>query len=87
MNQQAMPSVPSLTHFAGLRLEHVDAVHLYAQLAVRSRQEVDVRLAEDDEQIALAGGFEIFGHVQVGVHARLEYRNAAELLNSVVWAS
>ena len=42
--------------------------------------EVDVRLAEDDEEIALAGVFEVVGHVQVGIHAGLEHRNAAELV-------
>ena len=79
MNQQAMPSAPSLTHFAGLRLEDIHAVDLHAQLAVRLGDQVDVRLAEDDEQVALAGVLEVFGHVQVGVHARLEHRDAAEL--------
>jgi hypothetical protein len=38
-----------------------------------------VRLAEDDEQIALAGGLEVLGHVQVGVHACLEDGQAAQL--------
>lgn len=37
-----------------------------------------VGLAKDDEQVALAGILEVFGHVQVGIHARLEYRNAIE---------
>ena len=41
---------------------------------------VDVRLAEDDEQVALAGVLEVVGHVQVGVHAGLEHRDAAELV-------
>ena len=40
---------------------------------------VDVRLAEDDEEIAFAGVLEILGHVQVGVHARLEHGDATEL--------
>ena len=79
MNQQAMPSAPSLTHFAGLGFEHVHAVHLHAQLAVLFRQEGDVRLAEDDEEVALAGVLEVLGHVQIGVHAGLEHRDAAQL--------
>ena len=41
---------------------------------------VDVRLAEDDEQVAFAGVLEVVGHVQVGVHARLEHGDAAELV-------
>ncbi len=40
---------------------------------------VDIRLAEDDEQVALAGVLQIIGHVQVGVHARLEHRDGAQL--------
>ena len=43
-------------------------------------EDVDVRLAEDDEQVALAGVLQIVRHVQVGVHARLEHRDAAELV-------
>jgi hypothetical protein len=43
-------------------------------------EDVDVRLAEDDEQVALAGVLEVVGHVQVGVHAGLEHRDAAELV-------
>ena len=41
--------------------------------------DVDVRLAEDDEEVALAGVLEIAGHVQVGVHLRLQDRQRAEL--------
>ena len=40
---------------------------------------VDVRLAEDDEEIAFAGVLEVLGHVQVGVHAGLEHGDAAQL--------
>ena len=45
-----------------------------------SGRSVDVRLAEDDEEVALAGVLEVVGHVQVGVHARLEHGDAAELV-------
>ena len=65
--------------FAGLRFEDVHAIHFHAQLAVSFRQEGDVRLAEDDEEVALAGIFQVLGHVQVGVHARLEHGDAAQL--------
>jgi hypothetical protein len=44
---------------AGLRLEHIDAVHLRAQHAILLADQVDVRLAEDDEQVALAGVLEV----------------------------
>jgi hypothetical protein len=40
-------------------------------LIVGGRQNVDVRLAEDDEEVALARILQVLGHVQVGVHARL----------------
>ncbi|MCY1371508.1 hypothetical protein D9M69_586580 [compost metagenome] len=62
-----------------MRLEHIDAIHLYADRSVGLWQQRDVRLAEDDEEIALAGVLEVFGHVQVCVHARLEHWQLAKL--------
>ena len=41
---------------------------------------VDVRLAEDDEEVALAGVLQVLGHVQVGVHAGLQHGNTAQLV-------
>src|SRR5689334_16707844 len=66
-------------NLAGRRVEHVDALHMHAQRAVVQVQNVDVRLAEDDEEIALACGFELATHMEVGVHAGLEHRDASEL--------
>ena len=43
-----------------------------------SGRSVDVRLAEDDEEVALAGVLEVVGHVQVGVHPGLEHGDATE---------
>ena len=43
-------------------------------------EDVDVRLAEDDEQVALARVLQVFGHVEVGVHPRLQHRDAAQAL-------
>ena len=63
---------------AGVGVEHVDAVDLDLDLSVLGVEEVDVRLAEDDEEVAFAGVLEVVGHVEVGVHARLEDRHAAE---------
>ena len=40
--------------------------------------DVDVWLAEDDEEVARPGILEGVGHVQIGVHARLEHRDAPE---------
>ncbi|OQA41191.1 MAG: hypothetical protein BWY49_00482 [Candidatus Omnitrophica bacterium ADurb.Bin314] len=62
----------------GLGLEHVHTVDLDAHLAVGLGQQGDVGLAKDHEQVALAGVLEVFGHVQVGVHAGLEHGDAAQ---------
>ena len=39
-----------------------------------------VRLAEDDEEAAFSSILGVVGHVQVGVHAGLEHRDAAKLV-------
>ena len=49
-------------------------------MPVRCVEDFDVRLSEDDEQVALAGVLQIVGHVQVGIHARLQYGDAAQLV-------
>ena len=83
MNQQAMPSAPSLRTSPVVGVEDVHAVDLHLDprdlpVVPADREDVDVRLAEDDEQVALAGVLQVVGHVEVGVHARLEDRDAAE---------
>jgi hypothetical protein len=45
---------------------------------IDGREDVDVGLAEDHEQVALARVLQVLGHVQVGVHPGLEHRDAAE---------
>jgi hypothetical protein len=64
--------------FAGLWFKDIDAVDLHAQRAIHLRQERDVRLAEDDEQVTLAGILEVFGppmlHLKSGLWAWLGYR-------------
>ena len=80
MNQQAMPSAPLLTTSPVWGLKTSTPFHLDTQLAVLFGDEVDVRLAEDDEEIAFAGVLEVLGHVQVGVHAGLEHGDAAQLV-------
>ena len=64
--------------FAGLRMEHVHTVHLHAEFAVLFRQEGDVWLTEDDEEVTLAGVLEVLGHVEVRVHAGLKHGDATE---------
>ena len=66
--------------FAGVGVEDVDAVDLDRDLAVAGVEDVDVGFAEDHEQVALAGVLQVFGHVQVGVHARFQHRDAAEFV-------
>ena len=70
---------------AGVRVENVHAVYLDLELlgmdaANFNRDDVDVRLAEDDEEVSLAGVLEVVRHVEVGVHARLEHRDAPEFI-------
>ena len=79
MNQQAMPSAPSLRTSPLLGWKTSTPLIFDLHLAVLGVEDLDVRLAEDDEQVALAGVLQVVGHVQVGVHAGLEDRNAAEL--------
>jgi len=40
--------------------------------------DVDIRFAENHKQLALAGIFQVFGHVQVGVHTCFKYRQRAD---------
>ena len=68
--------------FTGVGVEHVDAVDLDLDLTVFRVEDVDVGFAEDDEEVAFAGVFEVVGHVEVGVHARLEDGTRPSLLNS-----
>ena len=69
---------PVAAHLARVRVKHVDSVDPYHDLAVVRVEEIDVRLAENDEQVALARVFQVRGHVQVGVHARLQHRQPAQ---------
>src|SRR5690606_30349609 len=48
--------------------------------AVTDVLDLDVGLAEDDEEVARAGRFQVAAHMQVGVHAGFQYRHAAELV-------
>jgi hypothetical protein len=80
MNQQAMPSAPSLRTSPVLGSKTSTPLTLTRTGRRFASQDVDVGLAEDHEQVALAGVLEVLGHVQVGVHARLQHRDAAELV-------
>ena len=78
MNQQAMPSGPSLRTSPLLGWNTSTPFTLTCTcpgpgLVAGGFEDVDVRLAEDDEELALAGVLQVAGHVQVGVHPRLEW--------------
>ena len=66
-------------HFAAVGIKNINAVDLDLDLAVSGGEQGDVRLAEDDKEVAFAGVFKVAGHVQIGVHARLEDRQAPQL--------
>ena len=70
---------PVAADLASIRMEHVNAIDLHPDFAVIGRENVDVRLAENDKQIAFAGVFEVIGHVEVGVHAGLQNGDTAQL--------
>ena len=78
MNQQAIPSAPSLMTSPVWGLKTSTPFTFTRSLPSFSVDEFDVGLAEDDEQIAFAGVLEILGHVEVGVHAGLEHGDAAQ---------
>ena len=63
---------------ASLWPEDIDAFDHDLDLASADRLDRNVGLAEHDEQIAGAGVLQLAGHMQVGVHARLQDRNAAD---------
>ena len=80
VNEPAGDAVGTVaTDFSGAGVKDIDALHFHAQPAIRLRQDLNVRFAEDDEQISLAGVLEILGHVQVGVHPSFEHGDAAQL--------
>ena len=74
--------------FAGLRLEHIHAVHFHTNLAVRLRKERDVRFAKDHEEIGLAGVFLRFSAMCRSAFIRaLSTGMRPNMINSVVRAS
>lgn len=65
-------------HLSGVGMEYVYAVYFYPHLSVFSVENVYVRFAEDDEEVALPGVLEVVGHVEVGVYAGFEDGYPAE---------
>ena len=63
--------------FALRRVKDIYAAYLDLQLVVRSVEQLDVRLAEDYEQVGAWARLQVRCHVQVGVHAGLEHCDAA----------
>ena len=66
--------------FSGVGVEDVYAVDFDLNFVVFGVENVDIRFAEDDEEVAFAGVFEVVGHVQVGVHAGFEHGDAAQFV-------
>ena len=63
-------------NLAGAGVEDVDAVDLHLHppglgVVALDREDLDVGLTEDDEEVALARVGEVVGHMEVGVHAGL----------------
>jgi len=67
-------------NFARIRMEYVHTVDFHLNLVILRFDDVDVRLAKDHEEIALARVLQIIGHVQIGIHVRLQHWDAAELI-------
>ncbi len=81
IDEPAGDAVSAVTaDLASVGVEHVDAFDFYLYLTVIRIEDVDVGFAEDDEEVAFAGVFEVAGHVEVGVHARLEDRDPSQLV-------
>ena len=63
--------------FARGGVKDIYADDLYVNLAVLRFQDLNVWLAENDEQVSLARVLQFIGHVQVGVHPCLQDWNLA----------
>ena len=67
-------------YLACIWMEDVNAVYLDLNLSAFSVQNIYIRFTKDYEQVSLAGVLKVIGHVQVCIHARLEYRDASEFV-------
>lgn len=67
-------------NFTRVGMEDVDSVDFDSHHAIAVIDQINIRFAEDDKEVALASVLEVVGHVQVSVHAGLEYRDAAKLV-------
>jgi hypothetical protein len=59
-------------------LNTIDPFDFHPDLVRANGLDLDVGLAEHDEEVASAGAFELARHMQVGVHARLQDRDAPD---------
>ena len=81
VDEPAGDTVSAVTaDFAGVGVEYVYASNLDLDLTVIHVEDVDVGFAEDDEEVAFAGVLEVAGHVEIGIHARLEDRDPPQLV-------
>ena len=65
-------------HFARGRIKDIHALDRDLNPVIGGIFNDNIRFAKNDEEIALARIFEVGGHMQVGVHARLENPHRAE---------
>ena len=68
------------TDFTRIGMENIDSVDFDSHHATAVIEKINIRFAEDDEEVALAGVFKVVGHVKVRVHPGLEHRDAAEFV-------
>ena len=81
VNEPAGDAVSAVTaDLASVRVEHVDAFDFDLYLTVIRIEDVDIRFTEDDKEVAFASVLEVAGHVEVGVHARLEDRDPSQFV-------
>jgi len=67
-------------HLAGIGMKDIHTVDFNLNFVFFYIHNIDVRLAKNDKEIALARIFEIACHVKIGVHARFQNWNSAEFV-------
>ena len=66
--------------FASIGMKHINAIDLNLDLTIIRIENINIRFAKDNEEIAFAGILQVISHVEIGIHPRFEDRNATELV-------
>lgn len=61
-----------MADFAGVGVEDIHAIDIYLYQVISGIEDVDIGFAEEDEEVAFAGIFQVSGHVEVGVNMVIE---------------